>query len=214
MMLIGGNPHRVSRGFTLLEMLVAITLLGLVMATITSSLGLSSRMSGKITQYGERAQAQAEVRGFLRRQLHQLAAQTLTDSEGKKFAAFYGEPGLLRFVAPMARAADYPGLHWFELFVDTVDGRQALLMRYQPYLPGADAGEWSEARVLLGNLEHVEFAYFGGDDESDYWADRWIGQEDLPALVQVSLADSAETGWSDMMIRPQAETGHVSLLIR
>ena len=94
------RQHHSARGFTLLELLVAITLLGVLMAALFGALRLGARVweTGE-ARLDDSARVQV-VQDFLRRRLGQT--MPLTEVTDDPHAAgellFAGEPDRLRFV--------------------------------------------------------------------------------------------------------------------
>lgn len=191
-------------GFTLIELVVAITLMGLVLVALYSGLrlGLNSSESGE-----QRAEAINRLRSaqeFLRRQLAQSMTVYQTNDQQQQIAVFTGSPDRIEFVAPMLTHLGQGGL--YRIRVETGDGR--LRLRWRIYVrddPGA--GEERET-VLLDKVSTVEWAYFGPeqDDESGQkpqnpprWRSEWPNGKRRPLLVRLNLNLDGEP-WPDLVV--------------
>jgi general secretion pathway protein J len=185
-------------GFTLLELLVAITLMGLVLVVLYSGLrlGLSGWDAGE--QRAEATQQLRLVQEFLRRQLTQSMTVYQFDDQQNRMVVFVGQADGIEFVTPMLARLGQAGL--YRVRIEAVDGR--LWIRWRPYLPSdPEAGEERE-RVLLEGVSAVEWAYFGLeqiDDPQPRWSNAWTNPQGRPSLVRLNLNLRGEP-WPDLVV--------------
>ncbi len=206
----GRQRSRAESGFTLLELLVSMTLLGLIALLLAGGLRFGTRAWE--TQ-AERSHAGGELvalQGFLRRQLEQ-AFQPFQDGDDPRYL-FEGTRDGLRFTAPLMARAAPAGLHHLDLRLN--DERQ-LVLSWRPAEP--DEGFGSRARpwrreVLLEGAEELGFAYLpaperrGGVELRD-WRDEWRDEPDVPALLRlrVRFATSDARVWPDLLVASRIE---------
>jgi len=184
--------HRQHRGFTLIELVIAITLMGLVLVALYSGLrlGLNSWDSGE-----QRAEAVNRLRAtqeFLRRQLAQSMTVFQIRDQQEQIVVFTGQTDRIEFIAPMLTHLGQGGL--YRIRVEASDGR--LWLRWRAYTrDDAEAGVEQET-VLLNNVSAVEWGYFGPepDDPSGQpsprpprWYSEWPSGQRRPQLVRLNL---------------------------
>ncbi|MBE2293956.1 MAG: prepilin-type N-terminal cleavage/methylation domain-containing protein [Phycisphaerales bacterium] len=194
------SAGRQQAGFTLLELIVAIVLMGLVMVMLYGGLrlGLNGWESGE--QRAEATNRLRSVEEFLRRQLVQ--SMTVYETNGdppKRFVVFSGRAEEIEFVASMPARLTQTDLYRMRIGVS--DGK--LWLRWRPYLPSdATAGEERET-VLLEGVSAAEWAYFGPEQDDDQkpprWQADWTSTERRPLLVRLNLTMGNEP-WPDLVV--------------
>ena len=122
--------HR-QRGFTLLELLIAMTLMGLVLGLLYGGLRLGARSWDAGEQRAERINEMQAVHDFIRRQIRQ-SLEVFRNTRQGRVLAFQGESRRLLIVAPMFEYLGQGGLYYIEFDVlQDVDG-DVLRMRWHP----------------------------------------------------------------------------------
>ena len=205
------RPENPSRGFTLLEMLVAILVLALLM---TAAFG-AVRLAGRSYETGINRSAMTEetrtVSDFLRRQFAQLVPVSWRD-DGPQYA-FAGDPTSIRFVAPAPRHPAAGGLLIYTLGIRNTHGSQSLVLAYQLFDPGQpdrQIGESASQLVLAEGIDAISFQFYGSVEvghSAPSWREVWPQEENsLPELVKISLTSTKDpTGWPEMIFRIRAE---------
>ncbi len=196
-------------GFTLLEVLVAITVFSLVIAVLYAGYGLGIRS----WESGERTQtAVSALRlggSFVRR--HAAQAFPLAVSSGNAWRLWFeGEPQRLVFVTSMPAYLGQGGMYEMTLSVDEQDDGATLMVSRRLLHPDAEPGRPGvddQARPLVEDLENAQFAYFGatGDDGEESWQTRWVGRQRLPRLVRLRLRSKVTGEWPEIIIGLQTD---------
>lgn len=186
-------------GFTLLEILVAVSVLGVVLVLLTQGVQFGLRATRMQAEFRDR-QGDLEV---IDRALRRMVA--LADP------GTYPEPPTLRgaaralsfttelpvYGAAVAQRAD--------VALSAEAGR--LLLRWTPHRhvePFGAAPAWQETMVLDG-VERVEFAYRAAG-ASGAWSSSWDADR-LPSLVRIRIVFPDRSGrrWPPILVAPVRE---------
>jgi general secretion pathway protein J len=103
-----------SRGFTLVELLIALVMLSIITLLLFSGLRLGSRAWEGVETVSERSADLRLALNIIERGLRQARAVELR-LEGRRLTVFTGEPERLEFVAPLAAHVGIPGLYILRL---------------------------------------------------------------------------------------------------
>ncbi len=205
-------------GFTLLEMLIAMTLLGLVMTMVFGGLRLGTR-AWEASDISATNLARLEaVHGFLRRSLAASATVIASDDKGKRLILFDGDGQRLEFATLLPPYLGIGGFHRLTLTVsgEGKDRRLALKSRlYQGMGVGTDGGTAKagdgEETILMEGIAGIELAYFGAlEGNSDPgWHRDWRQAAALPELIRLRLrfAPDDRRHWPELIVKPQLATG-------
>ena len=188
-------------GFTLLELVVAITLMGLLLVVLYSGLRLGLNSWDRGEQHAETTNRSRLVHELLRRQLTQSIAAYYLGEQQQRLVAFTGQAEYIEFIAPMLDQLGQGGL--YRVRIGAVDNQ--LRLRWQPYMPN-DADAEAEAQretVLLDKVSEVEWAYFGVETASPEtpaeWRGTWGDTTQRPQLVRLNLHLHGQA-WPDLVV--------------
>jgi general secretion pathway protein J len=187
------------RGFTLIEMLLAITIFSLVIGVIFSSFRLGSSAWEKGERDLDLYQKVRAVTGLMYRELRSCFPYTLTPGEldkHVKFYAFFGEPHSLKFVSSANLYSTLHGLSYLEFWVQDGSG----LMAGEDLALGEDLAERQlrdrdRSVIVDPDVKQIQFRYFDQKtkDDKGEWVQSWdprtkIDRElRLPRAVEVRI---------------------------
>jgi len=177
--------RRQSAGFTLLELLIAITLLALLTTVLLAGFQLALHAFERHSRRLERSASLLVVYDFLR---SRLAGARLIAPVNRLYGPilFDGRAGGLDFVSAAPQGAATGGLYLYSVTFGS--GRLSVSwQRFEGMLPatGRESGE----AVLLENLRSASFDYYGAPvEEAELaWRDEWRGAFYLPLLLRLNL---------------------------
>ncbi|MDD5227475.1 MAG: prepilin-type N-terminal cleavage/methylation domain-containing protein [Methylococcales bacterium] len=180
-----------SHGFTLIEVLIAMTMLSLMVVLLFSSLTIGA----KSWEQGEKKIADvneiAVVQQFFSHHLaHATPQWNDFNPEKERVFSFQGKKQSLQFVAAFPASAERAGLQLFNLELRKKDKQRFVDVTLTPFFPLSEGEEWFEDSVeLVRGVENFELSYFGLNDETgEYgWQSEWLNKEQQPRLVKILL---------------------------
>ncbi|MFT5768749.1 MAG: general secretion pathway protein J, partial [Lysobacterales bacterium] len=196
-------PLPQQKGFTLVEVLLAITLMSMLLALAYGGL----RAAIKTTESGqELLEASGNVRvthQFIRRQLNQmqpLPYNIENDAEETR-VVFEGDSQRIQYVAPMPGYLGQggPQVQYIELVRGT-DGIE-LIFSHQ-LLQGYDPAFMIEREpiILLEGIERAEFEFLARDENGELLG--WSGNWDTPGTLPVAVRLDVDFGEDSRSIWP------------
>jgi prepilin-type N-terminal cleavage/methylation domain-containing protein len=196
------------RGFTLLELIIAMALFGMIGLAVFGVIVLGATSAGKGERVVEQARRYRIANQVITRQvsstecLHlppQNEDDGLDDEESDSIPFFLGQAETLEFVTSAPQRPDASGLAIVEYWVE--DGMLRMSERpiFTAYATGNELDrsleEDSVTTTLLYDVESVTFSYLRESD-SDEWFEVWdaADEEMLPATVRIDVRPSAIGG--------------------
>lgn len=200
------HAARKADGFTLLEVLIATTLIGLLTTVLFGGLGFGSRAMHAGSRTADRASELAVGQGFLRDRLaaaENVAAPGHPDDTASRFQ---GTSDRVAFVGPVPPHLAWGGYQHLTIRLDR--GPSARLMaEWQPFYrlgqqAFGQAPPENRSAVLFDNLANAEFAYFGAPEAGRprQWHAAWSGRSSLPVLVRLRLAFADGRAAPDLVV--------------
>jgi general secretion pathway protein J len=195
-------------GFTLLELLIAVTLLALLSVLLLGGLHFGSRVWDHI---GRDAGQDTDLRttsGFLQRTLESAYPELDRSDPTHPVITFRGDASSLHYLAPMPQALGGAGFGTVDIALYDNGGDTQLVAHMRPELAFADAAA-SHASVLVNHIKAVEFQYFGASrsGETPAWQDEWSDTLRLPSLIRVRIVfpDGDHLQWPDLIVAPEID---------
>lgn len=192
------NREAAASGMTLLELLVALAVFGLVLVTLTALLHFTYGVSASRMHRSEATSESTPALDYLEALIGDARPPV-----------FDGREDQLSLLAPLGNElADAGGLQRIRL--QLVDG--AVQIAWAPYgdaalpVPGT-AG----ATTLLDAVSDLRFRYFGplGAGSASGWHDTWDGTRTLPLLVDIVITQTNGRGQRELIVAPRV-TGMAS----
>jgi general secretion pathway protein J len=204
------TPAHRSHGFTLLELLIGMTLVGFILTLLFAGLRLGMRSWEAGEQHMVSSSRQGIIVDFIRRTLEQTYPMYWrVDNEEQ--LAFAGEPDSLRIVGPVPMHEGASNNYLIALnLADGADGHD-LVMRWQmpdPRAPGFGTLEEAKPKVLVKAVKELAFAYFGAESDADEptWHDQWLRQKVPPELIRLKLMLENGDTWPDIVVATPIRT--------
>jgi general secretion pathway protein J len=207
-------PMRLSRGFTLLEVMLAIVLLALLLAGTWGAIRTAVHAMHSGEAAIDRTNRLRVAEEFMRHQISRILPLAFgqDDSTGTNFV-FEGSGDGMRFVAPMPGYLSKGGPYVQTLKL--VGGRNGKeLVFTDAMLNGFDLAEAKtpmEPVVLLDQIQDGKFEYRTLDDQGELtdWSSEWDDPSVTPVMVRIVIAmrPEARVEFPDMEIPLMLDVG-------
>lgn len=182
-------------GFTLVEMMVAMTLMSLLMLGMASAIRTMAQTEERIDTRVERADEMRVAAGFVRSALGRLSLRKVnaTPNVGDSPFLFSGESSAVVWLGAMPARFGPSGRHVFRLSVESVGGASALVIRFIPWDGAGSPADWSgaESRVLVRGVTGLAFGYEDARQSPSVWESQWSRTDSLPAHIRIELNTQA-----------------------
>ena len=205
------------QGFTLLELLIALTLLGFILVLLFGGLRLGVRSWDASQKQLDSLNSVRALESFLRREMS-VAFPYRWKAGPTRRLAFLGERDSLSFVAQLPSRVGGGGLYVISIALEQQGAQKRIVWKYLPvsaqmqdFSPLAETTQMVLAATELDQVEDIALSYFGQENDgvAPRWLDRWDNDTTLPTLirVQVRLANAAD--WPDFVVAPMLSSGLV-----
>ena len=196
-------------GFTLTEVLIALTITSLIAVTLIGALQWGGRAL-RVTGTADEAARVAAVQNVMRDMLSQTKREFEINSNGEREAVFKGEPDKITFVGPPPANVMVPGFYRSFISVQPQNGNsrdltlKTILFRTKIKAERRDPFEGIEDYTLLRSVNSLEFQYYGSleDEEIAEWHSEWLGQSTMPELIRMKVNFKAQDNrrWTELTI--------------
>ena len=213
------------RAFTLLELMIAMALLGVTMVLVFDGLRLGTSTWNAVDRRVEAGEQMRLAQAFLRRELEQAQAFTLTEQAAQELrsteptdnvddqvqqpVSFDGGPESVKFVAPLPNYTGQAPMYWVTVELQGRGAEGQLVVSYKLFQQEnweSYATQDPEPVVLQEKVEELKIEYFGQQQlgQEPGWQDSWGNMDRLPALVRLRLrsADGGES-WPELVVAPR-----------
>lgn len=197
--------HMNQKGFTLVEILVAMTILSLILILLFNTLFTTNRSWQATERIISKNDELRLVGDFLRRQLSQTTP-LVGLKQRKQQLIFEGKTNELRFTSVLPSHRGGGGVQIITLKMNNEDEKNQLNLFYEyanPDYSPFDEKENIQSVNLLENISDIELTYFGADkiNEEPTWRDEWENKDHLPLLINLKVRAFDEVqNWPELKI--------------
>jgi general secretion pathway protein J len=202
------SSHRQTQGFSLLELLIAMTIMGFILTLLFSGFRLASTSWDSAERHMD-DNAQLQIgQSFLRNMLTQAYPHFWSKLPDRR-VAFIGTPNSMHFIAELPSHLSKGGFQ--QIFLNATQNEEKIeLVFRRSDLKSSDTafsqGEDDSARVVIGNAKEIVFSYFGPEsidtipEGPSRWSGEWNHPKQLPKLIRIHISTALE--WPDLLISP------------
>ncbi len=193
-------------GFTLLETLVALALLGLLAVMFSQGLQQGQRVFASTTRAHDDKRKVIEARETLTRWLSMAQPYNPDRSGVTTINPISGDGADLTFSASIDPTPGQDDLYRIRLWYDAASSE--VRMAFQPDRNDLDSPSNANPLTLLNEVAGVQFEYLDIDmaGSGPTWVTDWQARPDLPEAIKVSMTFANSTSWPHLIV-PLVITG-------
>lgn len=199
-------------GFTILELLIALTLLAVITVLVLGAISYGRRAWLRVDAY-EAAATLPPVQSYLRELLSRMEPLQTADDNGVLSIQVEGHADRLAFVATMEGRSVLGGMYVATLTLDrseaAADGTLMLTLRPVLNPAGGETPRPALQHRLIEGVAQLRLRYFGALRRSGarVWRDDWQHAELLPELVSLDIAFSRDDprSWPGLVVAPRID---------
>jgi len=189
-------PYTRLSGFTLLEMLLAVTILAVIVVILGGAMRLGYRSAEKGERKIESAERVRRTIEIVESQIQALLPLTVKEQAERK-PNFSGDRKTLTISTNYSMWDGRKGYILAEYTVKSeASGRESLFLKEKPL-----GVETATEILLLKDCSSVEFAYLekGLTKEDAKWIERWNSEETVPERIKIAIKFGA---WNYSLVVP------------
>lgn len=191
-------------GFTLVEMLVSLTLLAMAAVLMLDGLSSSQRLWAGEAARTARAESVEAAQAMLRARIEGLRPATRFDGTNP-YADIDGGQRQLAFLSAPGDVDQPAAARRYRL---ALGDRGDLLLGSASALVDVSAGDAYTDQVLMRDVEGVDISYYGPDASGGtaHWQSDWSRRASPPELVRIRLVlkQGDRRVWPELIVHPAA----------
>lgn len=186
---------RGQRGFTLLEIMLVLSLLGVLLTLVGGAMLGANRAVLKAQRYTTSLDDMRAAQKFLRSSIGQALPLDSSEDDSESSGFFVGSAQRLQFVATLPGELG-GGIQLHTLEVKDRD-LQVAFAQIQSTADGTVSKPWGEPQVLVHNVETLNLSYQGTTPKGQPtgWLSDWPWPTRLPRAVRIDAKVNGPVPW-------------------
>lgn len=173
-----GSYIRVKKGFTLVEVLIALAILAMIVASTFTIF----RSASKSWQKGEtRRERYQNARNAISRINSEISQAVINNSPLCKFIGGKNKVSFFSFVSTDSGVFELSEVEYW------LDSSKKFIMRNDEINPDYDFTTYQHSDILSDNISELEFSYFDGSVWADIWDSDQTAGISLPKAVKIRI---------------------------
>lgn len=191
--------RRAQGGFTLLEIMLVLSLLGVLLILVGGAMLGANRAVLKAQRYTTGLDEMRAAQSFLRSSIGQALPLDTSEDDSESSGFFVGSAQRLQFVATLPGELG-GGIHLHTLELSGPENKRDLQVAFEQIQSNANGTvlkPWGEPQVLVRNVETLNLSYQGvtPKGEPTGWLSDWPWPTRLPRAVRIDAKVNGPVPW-------------------
>ncbi len=207
------NKHE--QGFTLLEMILAVTIFSMIMLTVAMTLYTVQRSWQKISNHSNELKRYQMIDRLVDVAFRNAIPFPWTNDDNETTYCFKGESDslLLTYLHRIGQNDSEGGIRFLRLYIES--GNLIAEYRKTPILPDSkNDNDYKSKEVIAVNVRELEFTYVDFDSDSDdnslEYSKEWDVDDEYNIPIAIQMKVTWNNGESEVWLRRTAGNSIVS----
>lgn len=178
-------------GYSLVELVVAMALLGMIALAVESGLHFGAR----VWERSQQTIGSAQKIGTSQTVLRNLLSHSLPRLKGD-YVTFLGEPSTLTFDAVPPQAFETHGTAHVVLTVKRDGTNKTLVVTMQSVINPQS----KKSAIIVDHVKNLKFAYLDASGKIPTWLAYWRDRKRLPDAIRIDSDNASK--WPALIVRP------------